>query len=187
MVLIDLFWHFFIIGLFSFGGGYSSIAMVEEYAVDSRAYLTISDLNSIFAISEMTPGPFGLNCATFVGGMVSGFWGALLATIGFVLPSLIIVILLAYLYEKFKENKFVKNVTLILTTCIVANLVSSAITILFSAINVNLKASLPFQYIDIKAIVLFLVGCISLIGIRGHKASPIMVIIVAALLGIIIY
>ncbi len=187
MILIDLFWNFFIIGLFSFGGGYSSIAMVEEYAVDSRGYLTISDLNSIFAISEMTPGPFGLNCSTFVGGMVNGFWGALLATIGFVLPSLIIVILLAYLYEKFKENKFVKNVTLILSTCIVANLLSSAITILFTAINLNLKTSMPFNAIDIKALVLFLYGCLSLIGIRGHKVSPITLIISSALIGIIIY
>lgn len=187
MILIDLILNFFIIGLFSFGGGYSSIAMVEEYAVEGRGYLTISDLNSIFAISEMTPGPFGLNCATFVGGMVDGFWGALLATIGFVLPSLIIVILLAYLYEKFKENKFVKNVTLILSTCIVANLISSAITILFTAINFDLKTALPFNSIDIKAFVLFLVGCVALIGIRDHKASPIALIIFSALIGIIIY
>ena len=187
MILIDLFWNFFIIGLFSFGGGYSSIAMVEEYAVNSRAYLDISDLESIFAISEMTPGPFGLNCATFVGGMVDGFWGALLATIGYVLPSLIIVLFLAYLYEKYKKNKFVRNVTLIMSTCVVANLLSSAITILFSAININLKSSVPLNAINIKALVLFVLGSVSLIGIRGHKASPIAVIVLSAIIGIIIY
>ncbi len=183
--MIDLFLNFFLIGLFTFGGGYSATALVEEYAVNARGFLTSSELNGVFAFSEMTPGPFSLNCATFVGGMTSGFWGALIATIGFVLPSFIIVILLAYLYSRFKENKLVKNILLILAICATANLLSSAITMFSTAIKLtNLKA---IKNIDIKSLAIFLLSCVGLLGIKGHKVSPIFVIIVAAILGIFIY
>ena len=98
MTYFELFWSFVQIGLLSIGGGYAAMPLIEEQVVDLHPWLTMSQFADMMAISEMTPGPIAINSATFVGTQVAGMPGAIIATVGCVLPSLVIVLVLAWTY-----------------------------------------------------------------------------------------
>ena len=108
MIYLELFYTFFLIGLFTFGGGYAMIPMIKEQVV-SRGFISESALADFIAISEATPGPFAINISTFVGAEVGGVLGALMSTFGVILPSLIIIIIIAMIMVKFMKNRFVKG------------------------------------------------------------------------------
>ena len=107
MIFLELFGTFFLIGLFTFGGGYAMIPMITEQ-VTAKGWMTTSELSNFIAISEMTPGPFAINISTFVGSKVGGLFGSICATFGVVLPSLIIIIIVAMVLNKFLSNKYIK-------------------------------------------------------------------------------
>ena len=94
MIYVELFWNFLMIGALSFGGGYGMISLVRE-TVLGRGWLTEGEFLSFIAVSESTPGPLAINMATFIGASQGGFWGALCATLGVVLPSFVIILLVA--------------------------------------------------------------------------------------------
>ena len=94
-LLFDLFWSFAKIGLFTFGGGYAMIPLIEEVCVENKGWITSDELSTVTAIAESTPGPIAINCATFTGYTQGGFAGALSATFGMVLPSFIIIYIIA--------------------------------------------------------------------------------------------
>ena len=102
--MLTLFWTFFKIGLFTFGGGYAMIPLIQQ-EVTSHNWLSEDALLNFIGISEATPGPFAINIATFVGSSQYGFWGAVCATLGVVLPSFIIILLIASIFTKFEQNK----------------------------------------------------------------------------------
>ena len=102
MIYLELFWSFFQIGLFSIGGGYAAMPLIQDQVVDIHPWLTMTGFADIMAIAEMTPGPIALNAATFVGIQVAGLPGALIATIGCIFPSCVIVMTLAYVYYRFR-------------------------------------------------------------------------------------
>ncbi len=160
--------------------------MIEDYVVRSRGYLTSDELNQVFTISEMTPGPFSLNAATFVGGKVAGIYGAIATTIAFVLPPIIIVIILTVVYESFRENKFFKNIFMILNTCIIATLTATAINIICAAVF-KTNGDMLVANFDVKAFILFGIFSLSLFGIKGHKLSPTYVILASAVAGVLLY
>lgn len=103
MIILQLLWSFFQIGLFSIGGGYAALPLIQEQVVDFNHWLNMTEFVDIITISQMTPGPIAINAATFVGIRIAGIWGAVAATLGCILPSCIIVLLLAYLYYKYRE------------------------------------------------------------------------------------
>ncbi len=103
VTLFDLFLCFFKIGLFTFGGGYAMIALIENACVEEKKWITHDEMMNITVIAESTPGPIAINCATFVGYKQKGFWGAVAATFGVVLPSFIIIYLIALYFNKFLE------------------------------------------------------------------------------------
>ena len=105
--LMQLFWVFFKVGLFTFGGGYAMIPIIEREVVEKKHYLESKDVENIIAIAEMTPGPIAVNMATFVGSRKRGFLGAFFATFGLVLPSFIIILALAAVFGVVAENKWV--------------------------------------------------------------------------------
>lgn len=113
MILLQLFCSFFNIGLFSFGGGYATLPFLYEISEKYNWY-TLNDLNNIIAISSITPGPVGINMATFAGFKASGILGSLTATIAIILPSLILTILLAKILKKFKDNEYIKSIIYVL-------------------------------------------------------------------------
>ncbi|WP_037281047.1 chromate transporter, partial [Ruminococcus flavefaciens] len=108
MILLKLFLSFFKIGAFTFGGGYAMIAMIQAEA-EHQGWLTKEELVDFVAMNESTPGPLAVNMATFVGSRTSGVLGGICATLGVVLPSFIIILIVAKCYEKFKSSKAVNG------------------------------------------------------------------------------
>ncbi len=107
-LLLTVFWVFFRIGAFTFGGGYAMIPLISDETVDKRKWISESDILDIIAIAESTPGPVAINSATFVGYRVAGFWGSFFATLGVVTPSFVIILIISYILNEFKELKAVQ-------------------------------------------------------------------------------
>lgn len=106
--LFELFWTFFKIGGFTFGGGHAMIPLIQKETVENKKWITDDDILEIIAIAESTPGPVAINSATFVGYRTAGFWGAVFATMGVVLPSFCIILVIAYLLNNFMEIEAVR-------------------------------------------------------------------------------
>ena len=110
MIYLQLFWSFVQVGLFGFGGGLAILPQIQYQAVDVRGWLTVKEFVDLVSLSEMTPGPIAINAATFIGMRQAGVAGALAATFGCVLPSLVIVVILAVVYRRFKNLKSFQGV-----------------------------------------------------------------------------
>lgn len=104
----QLFLIFLKIGAFTFGGGYAMIPLIQKEIVENKNWITNDDILEIVAIAESTPGPIAINSATFVGYRVCGFWGALLATLGVVLPSFVLILAVSFILKKFQQVKAVQ-------------------------------------------------------------------------------
>ena len=110
MIYLQLFWSFLQVGLFSIGGGYAAMPLIESQVVQGHGWLTMNEFTDLITIAEMTPGPIAVNSATFVGIRIAGIGGALVATLGCITPSLIIVSVLAKIYYKYKGAKALDSV-----------------------------------------------------------------------------
>lgn len=108
MIYLKLFWEFFKIGLFTFGGGYAMLPLIRQ-TVLSNGWITEKQMVDFIAVSESTPGPLAVNISTYIGVRTAGFWGAAAATLGVILPSFIIIILISRCYVKFQKNKMVNG------------------------------------------------------------------------------
>lgn len=127
MLYWDLFWSFVQVGLFSVGGGYASMPMIQAQVVDYHQWLTMSELIDVFALSQMTPGPIGINAATFVGARQVGIGGAVAATLGFVTPSVFIMLMFIQLLKRYGNIRSVKGILNGLRPTVVALIGSAAI------------------------------------------------------------
>ena len=134
MIYLELFWSFFQVGLFSIGGGYAAMPLIQDQVVDIHPWLTMTGFADIMAIAEMTPGPIALNAATFVGIQVAGLPGALIATIGCLFPSCVIVMTLAYVYYRFRGLSIVQGVLAGLRPAVIAMIASAGISLLILAL-----------------------------------------------------
>ena len=132
MIYLQLFWSFLQVGLFSIGGGYAAMPLIQNQTVAQHAWLTMSEFTDLVTIAEMTPGPIAINAATFVGIRVSGFAGALVATLGCITPSLFIASLLAHIYYKYKGAKGLDQVLACLRPAVVALIAAAGLNILLS-------------------------------------------------------
>lgn len=181
--LLLLFWTFFKIGLFTIGGGYAMIPMIESEVI-SKGWLTEAELINFLAISESTPGPFAINMATFVGVNESGIIGGIFATLGVITPSIIIIILIFKAYERFITNKYVKAVMNGIKAVVCGMIfVIAAELILKEIFKSGLNNLLDFDY---KALIIIAV-LTTLKLIFKKKMNPIIMIGIAAALGIIGY
>ena len=108
-ILMELFFTFVKIGLFTFGGGYAMISMIENNCVEKKAWITHDEMMDVTVIAESTPGPIAINCATFTGYKKAGFLGALVATLGIVAPSFIVIFLISMFLDNFLEITIVAN------------------------------------------------------------------------------
>ena len=122
MIYTELFWSFFQIGLFSIGGGYAAMPLIQHQVVDVHSWLTMTQFADIMTIAEMTPGPIAVNTATFVGIQIAGLSGAIVATLGCILPSCIIVMALAYVYYHFRGLDVVQGILTGLRPAVVATI-----------------------------------------------------------------
>ena len=153
-MLIKLFISFFKIGLFSFGGGYAALALIQQEVVVENSWLAVGEFNDLITISQMTPGPIALNSATFVGQRVAGFPGSLAATIGCILPSAIIVGALSYFYKKYKDIDIMADVLKFLRPAIVVMILIAGLDILKTSLfDINPAA---FENLNVKMLGLFI-------------------------------
>ena len=140
--LLKLFWTFFKIGLFTFGGGYAMIPMIIEETKQFNV-LDENEIIDFIAISESTPGPFAINIATFIGYSQEGILGALVTTLGVALPSFIIILLLVNIIEKVKDNRFFKSIIKTVMPLVIGLILSTVLDIslnsLFNIENINNK------------------------------------------------
>ena len=182
MIYIQLLWSFIQIGLFSIGGGYASLPLIKHQMVDVHGWLTASQLTDIVTISQMTPGPIALNAATFVGTRIGGLPGAIVATLGCVLPSCIIVLALAWVYTKYKDLGLLRGILAGLRPAVVALIASAGLTILISALFVTDVLPHALSDVDGIAVVLFV---LSLVILRKWKPDPILVMVGSGVIGAI--
>ena len=106
--ILELFWVFFKLGLFTFGGGYAMLPHIKEVVIEKKKWLTEDEVLDIIAVAESTPGPIAINMATYIGNKQKGFWGSLFATIGVVLPSLVIIFVISLFFDAFLQNQYVQ-------------------------------------------------------------------------------
>lgn len=184
MIYLELFFSFFQIGLFSFGGGYAAVPLIQSQIVELHGWLSMSQFADLITIAEMTPGPIAINSATFVGQQIAGLPGALVCTAGCVLPSFIIVLILSALYIKYRSLKTMQGILTGLRPAIVAMIASAGMGILLLALFQSSFTELaPGNFRVIEA-VLF-AG--SLVLLRKFKVSPILIIFGTGIVGTIIY
>ena len=187
MIYLELFWSFFQIGLFSIGGGYAAMPLIQKQVVDLHHWLSMQEYVDIVTISQMTPGPIAINAATFVGMRITGVWGSIIATLGCITPSCMIVLLLAYLYNKYQDVWFIKGALSGLRPAVVALIGAAGLSILLNALfqgQVQSWFSIVLSKVDIIAGVLFLAGLITL---RLFKVNPIIVMLGCGVVGFIGY
>jgi chromate transporter len=188
MILLELFLTFFEIGALTFGGGYAMIPFVREQVL-SHGWLTEEELLNMIAVSESTPGPIAVNMATFVGANEAGVMGSIMATLGVVLPSFIIILIISSLLKNFLKYKGVKAFLAGVRPCVVSLILGTALTLLLSVLLGIGSGNFTFN-IDFKGIIILgIIIAISLIykRRRGKKPSPILMIAISAFLGMIFY
>lgn len=181
MIYFMLFLTFMKIGAFTFGGGYAMLPLIQSEVI-KQGWLTIEELLNFIAISESTPGPFAANIATYVGIETVGILGAICATLGVVLPSFVIILIIAKFYEKFKNNKYVDGIMVGLKPAVVGLIGSVVIsigqTVFFNqGLSLDILKDLSF-YISLAIFIL----CTALIFNKKH---PIMIICLSAVIGIV--
>lgn len=130
MIYLQLFLSFLQVGMFSIGGGYAAMPLIQSQVVKTHGWLTMSEFTDLITIAEMTPGPIAVNSATFVGIRIAGMPGAVIATFGCILPSCVIVSLLAYIYYRYKEVSVLQSVLASLRPAVVALIASAGLSIL---------------------------------------------------------
>lgn len=174
MIYVQLFWTFFMIGLFNFGGGYPMISFIQNEVVLKHAWLTTAEFTDIVAVSQMTPGPVGINMATYTGyAATHSAWGAFVSTLAVCLPSFFIMILLANWFLKSRENPGVRAVFGGLRPAIIG-LIAAAALLLCNREN----------FVDYKSVILFV---LALIFTARYKLHPIKLILAAGVCGWILY
>lgn len=187
-ILLELFITFFQIGLFTFGGGYAMIPLLTEQAI-SHGWLSNSEILNFIAVAESTPGPIAINMATFIGSAQGGILGAACATLGVVLPSFIIILLIATVITGLLKFAGVKAVLGGFRPVVVGLIIGTAITMFLSVVLSLNQIGQAVQF-DWKALVIFLITAILHFTYKkmAKKApSVILLIVISAILGIIFY
>lgn len=182
MIWLELFYVYIKIGLFGFGGGYAMLSLIQTEVVDRHQWITAQEFTDIVAISQMTPGPIGINSATYIGyaaihnagySPAMGIWGSVLATFAVCLPSFILVLLLSYYFVKVKNNKYVEAAFTGLRPATVG-LIAAAALLLMNNEN----------FIDYKSYLIFAAAFFLTWKLKVH---PILIILLAGVVGVVIY
>ena len=174
-MLFELFITFLKIGLFTFGGGYAMIPLIKEEVVEKKKWITSDEMLEIIAIAESSPGPIAINMATYIGYKNKKILGSVLATLGVVLPSMVIIILISLIYNHFINNVYVQY-AFVGVKCAVA------ILILKAGIQMIMKAEKKLLFIILLALTIALM---LMIEIFSWHFSTIFIILIGGLVGIV--
>lgn len=188
MIYLELFLTFLQIGAVSFGGGYGMISLIREKVL-AHGWLTEKQLLDMIAVSESTPGPIAVNMATFIGSAQGGILGSFLATLGVVLPSFIVILIIASLIRNFLKYRGVQAFLSGIRPCVIGLILATAFTMLIS-ILFGFKSAGNSLTLDVKGIIIFVIITIFAIifkKVRKKAASPILLILLSAVFGMALY
>ncbi len=182
MIYLELFYTFFMIGAFTFGGGYAMLPLIqEEVAARWGDVITGEAIVNFVAVSESTPGPFAINMATYVGSEMGGVFGSLCATLGVVLPSFIIILIVAKCYDKFRSSSLVKGAMSGLKPAVVG-LIANAVTNV--ALTIFFPAGIALEVFKTAAFYAYAGIFVLMLVLSFKKVHPIVIICLSAVLGI---
>ncbi len=176
-VLIDLFLTFAKIGLFTFGGGYAMISLIENDCVEKKKWITHDEMMDVTVIAESTPGPIAINCATYVGYKKGRLPGAIIATLGMVLPSFIIIFLISKFFDKFLEIAWIANAFRGIKIAVGILIVDAAVKML---IKIK-KKPMPIIMVVCSAVAMMLISIFSI------NISSMVLMLVSAFIGIVVF
>lgn len=185
MIYLKLFWDFFRVSCFTFGGAYGAIPLIRDMVL-GNGWLTDERLSYMIAVSESTPGPIMVNLATYIGSDQAGFWGSLVATVGVVLPAYLVILLIVSILGNFMKNRYVQAVLQGLKPCVVGIVLATGV---FMVLRNLLPLSGGVVY-DLQGIIIsaILAGIMVLYPkLTKKKLSPIALILCAAVCGMLVY
>ena len=187
MTLLRLWWEFFKIGLFSVGGGMATLPFLYDMS-DRTGWFTYNQIADMLAVSESTPGPIGINMATYTGYTTAGFWGSLVATLGIITPGIIIVLLIIAVLDRFRKNKYVEAAFYGLRPASTGLIAAAGVLVVEIALLNMGAGSFIELFINIKAIVLAAVLLILTRWVKPtKKLHPIVFIAASAVAGVLIF
>jgi chromate transporter len=182
LLYLQLFYTFFKIGLFGFGGGYAMLSMIQGEVVTRYGWLTASEFTDIVAISQMTPGPIGINAATYVGYTATGsVFGSVVSTFAVVFPSFILMLTISKFFLKYQHHPVVEAIFSGLRPAVVGLLASAAL-VLMTKENFGSPDEDLFSFI--ASVVIFIVA---FVGTKRYKVNPILMIVLCGIAGLFIY
>ena len=180
MIFFNLFLSFLKVGAFTFGGGYAMIPLIESEIL-SHGWMELQDFVNFIAVSESTPGPFAINISTYVGAETGGFWGALCATLGVVLPSFCIILIVAKCFATFRSSRIVQGMMTGLRPAVVGLIASAALSVGAAVFSPGTSGMDPaFWFTACFSAAVFLL----MLLLERRKIHPIAIIALSALLGI---
>lgn len=185
MIYLDLFLGFLKVGLFSFGGAYGAIPVIRE-VVMANEWITEEKFAYLLAISESTPGPIMVNTATYIGNEVGGLFGSALATFTVCLPAFIIILLLSMILKNFLKNQYVQAVLDGIKPCIIGIIVATGLHMIIENAFAN-GLSIPKNWQTLVIMTIVIIAMLIYHKVKKKNISPIMLIAVSALSGIVVY
>lgn len=184
MLILQLFLSFIQVGLFSIGGGYAAIPLIQDQIVNKHELLTLAEFSDLITIAEMTPGPISINSSTFVGMRLSGPFGAVICTLGCIIPSFIICLTLAHFYYKYRSFSGVQKILAALRPAVVALIGSAGLSILLLGLFQSDLWNVKIENFHVIEGVLF-AGCLFIL--RKWKANAISIILGSGVVGTVLY
>ena len=186
MILLRLWWEFFKIGLFSVGGGMATLPFLYDIA-DRTAWFTYDQIADMLAVSESTPGPIGINMATYTGFTTAGMPGSIVATLGVITPGIIIVLLIIAVLERFRKNKYVEAAFYGIRPAS-AGLIAAAGVLVAEIALFNVDADSIAGFFDVKALILAAVLVVLTRWVKPtKKLHPVVFIAASAVVGILLF
>lgn len=183
MIYLQLFKTFFLIGLFSFGGGYASMELIRSRVVLQQQWLTNTEFTDIISIAEMTPGPLGINIASFVGTRTAGIFGTVIATVSYVFPAMVIVMILAKVYYKCRNLGVVQGVLKGIHPAVVAMVLAAALKIVATAWRSGSENIILLE----TNWVAVLISIVFLFLLQKNKLGPVQTILGSGIVGAALY
>lgn len=184
MILLTLYWSFFQIGLFSIGGGYAALPLIQNQVVDVHGWLTMTEFADVVTISQMTPGPIAINAASFIGIRMAGITGAVIATIGCITPSLFLSMILAHVYYRYRGLSTFQGVMKGLRPAVVALISSAGISLVLLAFWRGEAVTADVSKVDFLSVGIF---ALALFILRKWRVSQIIVMLGAGIIGLLVY
>lgn len=183
MIMWKLFLSFLQIGLLSFGGGYASLPLIQEQIIHLHHWINMSEFTDLITISQMTPGPIAVNAATFVGLKIGDIQGAVIATLGCIIPSCFIVTLLAHLYMKYKHLSLLQTILKTLRPAVIAMIATAGVSILVTAFFGE-TGKIVIDDLKLHMVVIF---GICLFLLKKKDMNPVLVMLLAGMMNVIYY